>query len=158
MWLRLLRLLTQQKKTKLIPSTETIIGLSLAALVIAGGTGYYFLSPTSDPPQTVVKVAAQENQFSVVDGCLDALLRAWSITDACYDKKNNTYFFNVAPHPHVDGYTDAGWYMLTNFTFIELDNGTWMLRESSQTGEVAPDVTNLRCKSQPANPDWYKEK
>ena len=131
--------------------------MSLAALVIAGGTGYYFLSLPKTPAPAAAPVV-QENQFSVVDGCLDALLRAWSITDACYDKKNNTYFFNVAPHPHIDGYTDAGWYMLTNFTFIELDNGTWMLRESSQTGEVAPDVTNLRCKSQPANPDWYKEK
>ena len=138
-------------------SREAYAGIAVAiAVLFAIATAFAIYSIVDEKPVGAVPTQQTNSteDTAVLDKCLDALLRAWSITDACYNKKNNSYFFKVAPHPHID----EGWYMLEKFTFIELDNGTWMLKESTQSGEVSPDVTGLRCKSQPADPDWYKDK
>ena len=133
-------------------------GLTMAILFVVAIVfgGWLFVVDNAPPAAKQSNVSTTVDDSAVLDKCLDALLRAWTITDVCYNKKNNAYFFNVAPHEHIDGVTDEGWHMLTGFEFIELDNGTWMLRESSQTEKVYPDVSGLTCKSQPADPNWFK--
>ena len=135
-------------KTQIVVVAGLVIGLVFAPVT------YYFAKsdePVHSTPvvEAVAGPTTLEERNKIVDGCLDAMLRAWRITDACHDEKNNVFFYNIAAHPHEDdGSMDAGWYMMTNFKFVELQNGSYIIEQHDDGISVVPDTTGLRCKSQ----------
>lgn len=90
----------------------------------------------------------EELSNKVVDGMLDALMRVWPITDACYDTKAKVFLTNTATHTPVEGRLAEGWHMEDSYEFVELQNGTYVLKSVGEPISVVPDVTGLRCKQQ----------
>lgn len=136
--------------------------LSAAAIIILGIGASIVVSDKPvlgkkvDAAETVATVDVEADNIKIIDGHLAALLRAWAITDACFEPKNQKYLIKVSDHTPEENVTDQGWYMLESYSFLPFANGTYTLVSSTQSGRIVPDITGLQCKSQPADPEWYK--
>ncbi len=105
-----------------------------------------------NPNKPVVEAVAVVDKVAegnaVVDGQIEALLRAWRITDACYDERSKVYLVNIASHKHEEGMADQGWKMIDKYEFVKLQNGTYVIKSTGYMYEVFPNTTGLRCKQQ----------
>lgn len=137
-------------------STFVFLGI---VITISFAIFLVFRTPDKKDTNTAdVKIATLESTpvEPDINLLLDAMLRRFPIDQVCFDSKNKVYFVDMAPHPHDDNWKDAGWWMIDKFTFLELSNGTWLLKDFDGFIDVEPDVTGLKCKQQAPNPNWFK--
>lgn len=130
--------------TAIAVSAVLFIGLSFRISDYLSKAEAIVQTPVTQASTPVVTV----DQNIAIDGHLDALLRAWRITDACYDEAAKVYLVHIAQHKHEEGYTDQGWYMFDRYEFVRLQNGTYIIKATGLLIDVFPDTTGLRCKQQ----------
>lgn len=135
------------------------VGIALA-LGLSSGL-YYAVSP---PPKTQVQTKtdipqASEPKFSQekLNLLLDSALREFAITKVCYDALQDQFLVLVGDHPHNDEWYDEGWYIMPQYKFDWLANGTALLSSYQwNPGAVHPVTDGLPCKEQRQDPKWYK--
>lgn len=142
------------KKFRELPAAITI-SVVAASCLIAGVIAVSLLSQDK-PDHAVVRIETVNDNY--IPGTLDALMRTFAIDQACHDKANNVYFYRIPEHKPIEGFAEQGWYLLPKAKFLKLQNGTYVVTETSGDIQATPDTTGLQCKTQPIDPDWFRER
>lgn len=141
------------------PGGAVISFLSLIALIIAF-TCWIIAMPTHStrtassssetPTPNVSETAATEDQL------LTAILFSHIINQVCHDKKNDIWFMYIPVHEHNNSKFDQGWYEMDKFKYRVLENNSLVLYDEAAWLSTYVDITGLTCKTQPADPAWFK--
>ena len=134
------------------------VGIGLYATIF-----FHFQEKEPSKSATVIEekvpVSAEEkkvNDDKMVGLMLDDLLREFRATDVCYDSKLPALLVNIGKHTHTDDTWDQGWQLIEKYEFLELQNGTYILKSNSNLIQIAPDTTGLACKHKPPNNTWFQ--
>jgi hypothetical protein len=82
------------------------------------------------------------------DQIINTLLQTYSMDKICFDNNSGSFLDRIIEHKHEDGKYDGGWYLLDTYEFIQLQNGTYVIKNIGPLTSINPDLTGIYCKSQ----------
>ena len=129
---------------------DSIIFICILSLI---GTGVYGLWPKNVEVTRTIPVF----DLQKLDKLFDATLRTFSADKICYDSTTQYYLLHAAPHKKDEIHWDEGWYIMSNYTFLEIENNTYVLGTHDLSNQIYPDITDLKCKEQLTDPKWFKD-
>ena len=129
-----------------------VVGAVILVLTVIFTAGSYALR---HGPEKIDSFYVQQHEQTVTekirDSLIDAIFAKYQIDNVCFDNFANVFLFHI-PEYKVPGesnkWLDSGWYMESSYTFIQLQNKSYVIESFLYPVRVTPDLTGIYCRQQ----------
>jgi len=126
-----------------------VVGITLLLIV---GLFEILENVTSHGPEQIESFYVQNREQDITPEIRDSLITAvmirYSVDNACFDNHAGIFLFHIPDHPPKDGWLERGWYMVSSYKFIQLQNKSYVIDLFNNPVSVMPDLTGIYCKQQ----------
>ena len=103
-------------------------------------------------PEQIESFYVQNHEQDIIeenrDRLINAVLIRYETDSVCFDNHAGIFLFHIPEHEHKDGWLEHGWYMVSSYKFIQLQNKSYVIDQFNNPISVAPDLTGIYCRQQ----------
>lgn len=134
--------------------TRDFSGIIIVLVIVLFVVGLWKLLDhlTAHGPEQIESFYVQKHSQDITvetrDGLINSVLTRYSMDTVCFDNYSGIFIFHIPEHTDTDGWLKQGWYMVSSYKFIQLQNKSYVIDQFSNPVSVAPDLTGIFCRNQ----------
>lgn len=93
-----------------------------------------------------VQLHDQDITAETRDAIVRAVLVSYGFETVCFDNTAGAFLVKVPKHEHEVNTYDEGWYLVDFYTFIQLENKSYIIKGFGTLVSIVPNLTGIYCR------------